>query len=63
VAGWVRRHGTQVRHAVVSVVAFGSPTAAAFTWHLWSGLVALGVAALLTDYVVDAGRPREGGRP
>lgn len=53
VVAWLRARRTQVRHAVVSTVAFGCPTAAAFTWHVWAGLVATGIAVLLVDRAVD----------
>lgn len=52
-AAWFRRHGARVRATVVSVVAFGCPTAAAYTWHLWAGLVATGAAVLLIDWAID----------
>jgi hypothetical protein len=52
VARWLAVHGGQVRHGVVAAVALGCPTAAVYSWHTWAGLVATGLAVLLTDLAV-----------
>jgi hypothetical protein len=50
----VLRHRRRLKEGVVAAVAFGLLTAAAFTWHPWSGLVAAGVSVLLVDYAVES---------
>lgn len=59
-ARWSRVRSTQVRHFVVASTSFGLLTSAAFTWHLWAGLVAAGVSVMLVDHVVDLPAPDAG---
>lgn len=55
-AAWARRNGDRVRTIVLTAVGLGSPTVAAFEWHTWVGLCALGVSALLLDVAVERGK-------
>jgi len=50
---WLARHGRRLKEGVVATVACGLPTAAAFQWHTWAGLIATGIAVLVIDAAAD----------
>lgn len=54
---WVRRHASETRTTIVAVAGLGPMVAAAYTWQLWAGLVASGIAVLLIDHAADAANP------
>lgn len=50
---WIHRHGRRLKEGLVAAVACGLPTAAAWQWHTWAGLIATGVAVLIVDAAAD----------
>ena len=54
-AGWLRRHASRIKDTLVAVVVCGLPTAAAWEWHGWAGLIATAAAVMVVDAVADPG--------
>lgn len=46
---WVKVNGRRCREIAAATVGVAAPTVAAFEWHLWAGLLALGISALLWE--------------